>query len=143
MSGISTVAIKDGHEGSRPHFDGTTERLARLGPGTSYFDINRRPDTPSSAPGSTAASEPDMATPGVAGTPAPMGAGVREWERRRKQQENGDTDSPASSVTTASAADQREKARMIDGMTYDDGFVDTTDSSGIPVLNSAAKAERK
>jgi hypothetical protein len=37
MSGLSTVAIKDGHEGAR-HADLTKERLSALGVGEYYFD---------------------------------------------------------------------------------------------------------
>jgi len=37
MSGLSTVAIKDGHEGAR-HANLTKERLSALGVGEYYFD---------------------------------------------------------------------------------------------------------
>jgi hypothetical protein len=102
MSCISTIAIKDGHEGHRPGFDGAAERISRLSAlsAGSYFDVNKRPDTPSS----------DID------------------ELRRKRMDTA-ADSPASSVTTESAREQRKEARMIDGMTYDDDVVDTTDRS--------------
>lgn len=86
MSGISTIAIKDGHEGSRPSNDGGVsgaDRIQRLGLGMAYFDQ-----------GSAA--------------PAPR--------------------SPASSTaTTSSTLEATKEAKMIDGMTYDEDVVDTTD----------------
>lgn len=88
MSGISTIAIKDGHEGSRPSNDGGVsgaDRIQRLGLGMAYFD---------------------QAPP----APAPR--------------------SPASSTaTTSSTLEATKEAKMIDGMTYDEDVVDTTDKS--------------
>lgn len=73
MSGISTIAIKDGHEGSRPSADGGADRVQRL---MGYFD---------------------------------------EREAR--------------------------SAKMIDGMTYDEGVVDTTDRA--PKVVSKEKEKEK
>jgi len=79
-------------------FDGAAERISRLSAISAggYFDVNKRPDTPSSMAG------------------------------RALQ-----TDSPAS---TDSAREQRQEAKLIDGMTYDEGVVDTTDKTPPPVV---------
>lgn len=97
MSGISTIAIKDGHEGSRPSNDGSVsgaDRIQRLGLGMAYFDQ----------------------------TPAPR--------------------SPASSTaTTSSTLEATKEAKMIDGMTYDEDVVDTTDRS--PAAAAAKEKEEE
>jgi hypothetical protein len=110
MSAISTVAIKDGHAGHRPGmtgFDGATERISRLSAVSvgGYFDVNKRPDTPAST----------------------AGAGTGTGTGRPLQ-----TDSPAS---TDSAREQRKEARLIDGMTYDEGVIDTTDRTPPAVVD--------
>jgi hypothetical protein len=113
MSCVSTIAIKDGHEGHRPVFDGSAERISRLS-GVSvggYFDVNKRPDTPASDAG-----------------PGALAVALEE-SRRKKRLEGTAAESPASSVTTESAREQRREARLIDGMTYDEDVVDTTDRS--------------
>ncbi|KAI5855467.1 hypothetical protein BZA05DRAFT_334143 [Tricharina praecox] len=102
MSCVSTIAIKDGHEGHRPGmsgFDGAAERISRLSAISAggYFDVNKRPDTPAS-----------------------MGGRAMQ------------TDSPAS---TDSAREHRKEARLIDGMTYDEGVVDTTDKTPPAVVD--------
>lgn len=125
MSCVSTVAIKDGHEGHRPGmtgFDGAAERISRLSSLTAggYFDVDKRPDTPASVgfgPGTS--DEPKSATLSAA----------LEDARRKKKLQDAQGDSPASSVTTESAREQRKEARLIDGMTYDEDVVDTTDRS--------------
>lgn len=71
MSGISTIAIKDGHEGSRPSTDGV-DRVQRL---MGYFD------------------------------------------------------------------EQTRTAKMIDGMTYDEGVVDTTTEPAVVVEKAKAKGK--
>ena len=123
MSGISTVAIKDGHEGNRPSVvDGNllaADRLSRLGTphgGGGYFDMLPTPRA-GSTPSSSAYS-PQPQPPHVAGEKEAPGKG-----------------SPASSNTTSSVAEARKEARFIGGMTYDDSVVDTTNRSPIPVLN--------
>ena len=141
MSCISTVAIKDGHEGHRPGmsgFDGAAERISRLSALTAggYFDVDKRPDTPSSVgcgPGS-------VDVPADCDTPKALTAALEE-ARRKKQLQAASADSPASSVTTESAREQRREARLIDGMTYDDDVVDTTDRS--PLVAGTPKEEDK
>lgn len=102
MSGISTIAIKDGHEGSRPSNDGGVsgaDRIQRLGLGMAYFD---------------------QAPP----APAPR--------------------SPASSTaTTSSTLEATKEAKMIDGMTYDEDVVDTTDKSPAAAAAAAVVPKEK
>ena len=139
MSCISTVAIKDGHEGHRPNmtgFDGAAERISRLSRISSdlsaggYFDVNKRPDTPTSDAGFITATSPASTAATSAGSGAGALAAALEDARRKKKAAAGAAqDSPASSATTDSAREQRREARLIDGMTYDDDVVDTTDRS--------------
>lgn len=121
MSGISTTAIKDGHEGTRPNADGTSgvDRINRLGLGMGYFD---QPPIPRS---NSYTSTPGQSTPG-AYTP---GTGEKRG-------------SPASStVTTDSTLQATREAKLIDGMTYDEGVVDTTDRSPMLVLNKEKEGD--
>lgn len=120
MSGISTIAIKDGHAGTRPNADGVSgaDRIQRLGLGMGYFDQLQLPRSNSSTP--------SQFTPGQF-TPGTFTPGNGPGEKRG---------SPASStITTNSTLEATKAAKMIDGMTYDEGVVDTTDRSPIPVLN--------
>lgn len=133
MSGISTIAIKDGHAGSRPNSDGVSgaDRIQRLGLGMDYFDQQQllRPNSSTSTPGSYT---PSQLTPG-AFTPGTFTPGIGNGEKRG---------SPASStITTSSTLEATKAAKMIDGMTYDEGVVDTTDRSPIPVLNKEKEKE--
>jgi hypothetical protein len=106
-------------------YDGAAERIARLSALSAggYFDVNRRPDTPSS-PGMSPGPESVGTERGGESPLNSLGAALEENKRRSRM--NGGTDSPASSQTTQSAIDQRNEARFVDGMTYDEGVVDTT-----------------
>jgi hypothetical protein len=127
MSGISTIAIKDGHAGSRPNADGVSgeDRIQRLGLGMGYFD-HPQLSRANSSTSTQSMYTPSQLTPGALtpGTSTPvLGAGEKRG-------------SPASStVTTNSTLEATRAAKMIDGMTYDEDVVDTTDSSPIPALN--------
>lgn len=105
MSGISTIAIKDGHEGSRPSTDGVSgaDRIQRLGLGMGYFDQAPLPRSAS------ATSTPNQSTAEHRSSPA------------------------SSTVTTSSTLEATKEAKLIDGMTYDEGVVDTTDKTPAPV----------
>lgn len=123
MSGISTIAIKDGHEGHRPSGDtiSAADRISRLG---GYFDQTRNltsyTPTPTSCP----------ATP----SPAP---GTTPGERRSPA-----SNATGSTITTEEALRATREAKMIDGMTYDEGVVDTTDRTPVLVLNREKERRR-
>ncbi|KAI5842452.1 hypothetical protein DFP73DRAFT_479885 [Morchella snyderi] len=106
MSGISTIAIKDGHEGHRPSGDAISaaDRISRL---SGYFDQAR-----------TIASY----TPTPTSAPATPAAGTTPGERRSPA-----SNATGSTITTEEALRATREAKMIDGMTYDEGVVDTTD----------------
>lgn len=120
MSGISTVAIKDGHEGHRPNnsFDGTSERLARLsslnGASTSYFDVNRRPDTPSSVTSET--DNDDTRSNSAKGVDVMGGTGpviVNERVTRVYPYSTPETPSSAASETDTPLAADEARSRVV------------------------------
>ncbi|KAG0123544.1 hypothetical protein HOY82DRAFT_582192 [Tuber indicum] len=134
MSGISTVAIKDGHEGNRPGTDANSlaaDRLARLGActGGGYFDT-----LPTPRAGSAASNAGGRLTPLTPYSPHPS-HGSYTSAPSDKEPLVQSRNSPASSTTTSSVAEARKEARLIGGMTYDDSVIDTTNRSPIPVLN--------
>jgi len=109
-------------------YDGAAERIARLSAISAggYFDVNRRPDTPSS-PGMSSGAESVGTERGGESSLNSLSAALEENKRRsRMNGSSAGTDSPASTQTTQSAIDQRNEARFVDGMTYDEGVVDTT-----------------
>ena len=140
MSGISTVAIKDGHEGNRPNIDSNSlaaDRLARLGAytGGGYFDT-----LPTPRAASATSSAGGRLTPLTPYSPHPSHGGYASAPSDKEplvQSRN----SPASSTTTSSVAEARKEARLISGMTYDDSVIDTTNRSPIPVLVRADTEE--
>ncbi|PWW73220.1 hypothetical protein C7212DRAFT_223814 [Tuber magnatum] len=140
MSGISTVAIKDGHEGNRRNADANSlaaDRLARLGAGTGggYFDMLPAPRT-----GSAVSSAGGRLTPLTPYSPHPSHGGYTSAPSDKESLVQG-RNSPASSTTTSSVAEARKEARLISGMTYDDSVIDTTNRSPIPVLTRAGTEE--
>ncbi|RPA98752.1 hypothetical protein L873DRAFT_1649294, partial [Choiromyces venosus 120613-1] len=145
-SGISTVAIKDGHEGNRSNIDKNSlaaERLARLGAGTEggYFDM-----LPTPRAASAASSAGGRKTPLTPYSPHPSWGNYTSTPSDKEPLAQS-RNSPASSTTTSSVAEARKEARLISGMTYDDSVIDTTNRSPIPVLNRAdteeTEAERR
>lgn len=120
-------------------FDGAAERISRLSSALSpggYFDVNKRPDTPTSdasfinahPPAPTAVTTSGSASGGGSGLGV-LAAALEDARHKKKAAAGAAQDSPASSITTDSAREQRREARLIDGMTYDDDVVDTTDRS--------------
>ncbi|KAL7273176.1 hypothetical protein RUND412_003988 [Rhizina undulata] len=173
MSGISTIAMNDGHLGARPNIssDFAADHISRLTQpdpnnplvtGSSYFDYIRDPAHVSGcratsdgflSPTSSIASSiagPQAQTPATPMTP--LTEELDEFGRKRKkdgldrpggagapgfpslvQQRVMANPSPASTMTTSSAAESRREARLVGGMTYDEGIVDTTDRPALLV----------
>ncbi|KZF24685.1 hypothetical protein L228DRAFT_245672 [Xylona heveae TC161] len=126
-------------------------------------------ETASSTSGGPTASTPGARTPGaapvragpsinlaspLAGKPSAIPGHLQQQQQQtplspqQQQQQQGGSpmagvDSPASSnstTTTTSAAEQRDNAKMIDGMTYDAGVVDTVTRTP-PPTNATTQGE--
>ncbi|KAF3156437.1 hypothetical protein TWF106_006501 [Orbilia oligospora] len=154
ISTLSTTAIKDGHEGHHPHMnmDVAAERVARLGgigappnhstfnaPTKDYFESPSVPHTPGSASVISSLADEHGSLEGEASGPNSTQAkretmaylARRQLEQQQQQQPipTISTTAPNNTIattnnTTPSAAEARVDAKMIDGMTYDEG--DTT-----------------
>lgn len=147
MSGISTVAIKDGHEGSRRHnADAAAERLTRLAaldrPGSASSVTSAVSIPPSSAPDYFVDEEvrkveqagEEAGQRGEGKEEQGEEKGVGKQKRRplhgkhlKHKTEGGNASDPTTETeSTSSGREKREEARMVGGVVEDGSVIDTT-----------------